>query len=139
MPQPTLMCLSTRRSTTKSGTASFACELGVVAQTPRGSIHHDSAESLWLTPVSRRTSPEMSIRSNILMAMEGIAAAQKKTLAPLTDDLALTNSGLDSLCFALLVARLEDETGRDPFSESDEVSFPVTLGEFIALYEHAPA
>jgi len=81
----------------------------------------------------------MSIRSNILMAMEGIAAAQKKTLAPLTDDLALTNSGLDSLCFALLVARLEDETGRDPFSESDEVSFPVTLGELIALYEHAPA
>jgi acyl carrier protein len=81
----------------------------------------------------------MSIRSNILMAMEEIAATQKKTLAPLTDDLALTNSGLDSLCFALLVARLEDETGRDPFSESDEVSFPVTLGEFIALYEHAPA
>jgi acyl carrier protein len=81
----------------------------------------------------------MSIRSNILKAMQEIAAAQKKTLAPLTDDLALTNSGLDSLCFALLVARLEDETGRDPFSESDEVSFPVTIGEFIALYEHAPA
>jgi acyl carrier protein len=81
----------------------------------------------------------MSIRSNILKAMQEIATAQKKTLAPLTDDLALTNSGLDSLCFALLVARLEDETGRDPFSESDEVSFPVTLSEFIALYEHAPA
>jgi acyl carrier protein len=81
----------------------------------------------------------MSIRSSILTAIEEIAAAQKKNLAPLTDDLALTNSGLDSLCFALLVARLEDETGRDPFSESDEVSFPVTLGEFIALYEHAPA
>jgi acyl carrier protein len=81
----------------------------------------------------------MSIRSSILTAIEEIGAAQKKPLAPLTDDLALTNSGLDSLCFALLVARLEDETGRDPFSESDEVSFPVTLGEFIALYEHAPA
>jgi acyl carrier protein len=81
----------------------------------------------------------MSVRSSILKAVEEIANAQKKTLAPLTDDLALTNSGLDSLCFALLVARLEDETGRDPFSESDEVSFPVTLGEFIALYEHAPA
>jgi acyl carrier protein len=81
----------------------------------------------------------MSIRSSILTAIEEIAAAQKKTLAPLTDDLALTNSGLDSLCFALLVARLEDETGRDPFSESDEVSFPVTLGELVALYEHAPA
>jgi acyl carrier protein len=74
-----------------------------------------------------------------VQAIEDIAAAQKKTLAPLTDDLALTNSGLDSLCFALLVARLEDETGRDPFSESDEVSFPVTLGDLVALYEHAPA
>jgi acyl carrier protein len=71
--------------------------------------------------------------------MQDIAVAQKKTLAPLTEELALTNSGLDSLCFALLVARLEDETGRDPFSESDEVSFPVTLGEFIALYDHVPA
>ena len=81
----------------------------------------------------------MSIRSSILSAIEEIARAQKKTLVPLTDDLALTNSGLDSLCFALLVARLEDETGRDPFSESDEVNFPVTLGEFVALYEHAPA
>ena len=81
----------------------------------------------------------MSVRSNIFKAIEDIAAAQKKTLAPLSDDLALTNSGLDSLCFALLVARLEDETGRDPFSESDDVSFPVTLGEFISLYEHAPA
>jgi hypothetical protein len=37
------------------------------------------------------------------------------------------------------LARLEDETGRDPFSESAEVSFPVTLGDFIALYEHARA
>ncbi|MBV8849673.1 MAG: acyl carrier protein [Methylobacteriaceae bacterium] len=81
----------------------------------------------------------MSTRSKIIQAIEEIAAAQKKTLAPLTDDLALTNSGLDSLCFALLVARLEDETGRDPFSESDEVSFPVTLGELIALYEHEHA
>jgi hypothetical protein len=81
----------------------------------------------------------MSTRSRIVQAIEDIAAGQKKTLAPLTDDLALTNSGLDSLCFALLVARLEDETGRDPFTESDEVSFPVTLGDLIALYEHAPA
>jgi acyl carrier protein len=81
----------------------------------------------------------MSTRSRIVQAIEEIAAAQKKTLAPLSDGLALTNSGLDSLCFALLVARLEDETGRDPFSESTEVSFPVTLGDLIALYEHAPA
>jgi hypothetical protein len=48
----------------------------------------------------------MSTRSRIVQAIEEIAAAQKKTLAPLADDLALTSSGLDSLCFALLVGLL---------------------------------
>jgi hypothetical protein len=81
----------------------------------------------------------MSTRLTILTAIEEIAASQKKALAPLRDDLVLVNSGLDSLCFALLVARLEDDLGRDPFSESDDITFPVTLGEFIALYEHARA
>ena len=81
----------------------------------------------------------MTIRSTNTAQIELIAASQQKTLAPLTDDLVLLESGLDSLCFALLVARLEDETGRDPFGESDDVRFPVTLGELVALYEHAPA
>ena len=36
----------------------------------------------------------------------------------------LLNSGLDSLCFAILVTRLEDELGFDPFTISDDVYFP---------------
>jgi acyl carrier protein len=121
----------------QSGAVSSGCDEEALA------IHHVFAEALWL--IGCRVTPlqagqnAMSTRSRILQAMQEIAAAQKKTLSPLTDHLALTNSGLDSLCFALLVARLEDETGRDPFSQSDEVSFPVTLGEFIALYDHVPA
>jgi len=79
----------------------------------------------------------MSMRATILDEIETVAAIQKKKLAPLTDDLPLNESGLDSLCFALLVARLEDLTGRDPLSEAGGGRFPSTIGEFIALYEEA--
>jgi acyl carrier protein len=69
--------------------------------------------------------------------MRKIADEQAKTLAPLSDDLVLLDSGLDSLCFAVLVARLEDKLGRDPFTTSEDVTFPVTLGDFVKVYELA--
>ena len=59
----------------------------------------------------------------------------EKTLAPLTEELVLLESGLDSLCFAIIVATLEDELGYDPFTEAEDVYFPVTLGSFIQFYE----
>jgi hypothetical protein len=55
----------------------------------------------------------------------------------LKDDLLLSESGLDSLWFAIVVARLEDVLGFDPFADVDGSSFPVTLGDFIAIYENA--
>ena len=67
--------------------------------------------------------------------MSEIAALQKKQLEPLGDTLNLTDTGLDSLCLALLVASLDDTLGLDPFSA--DPPFPATVGEFIALYEHA--
>jgi hypothetical protein len=76
----------------------------------------------------------MSLRAAILDQMRTVAAEQGKTLAPLTDHLALHDTGLDSLCFAILVSRLEDVAGCDPFS-SEGAGFPRTVGEFIALYE----
>ena len=79
----------------------------------------------------------MTIRSRVYAAFEQVATAQKKTLAPLTDELVLLDCGLDSLCFALVVAHLEDEFGTDPFTASDDMVFPVTLGDFVALYETA--
>jgi hypothetical protein len=81
----------------------------------------------------------MSLKGTILDEIRTVAANQKMTLAPLSDDLFLSDSGLDSLCFAILVARLEDITGRDPFGSGQEASFPRTIGEFIALYEEAVA
>ncbi len=79
----------------------------------------------------------MSIRSTIVPEIEKIAAEQNKPLQPLTDDLVLLDSGLDSLCFAILVTRLEDKVGFDPFTASEDVYFPVTLGDFIRFYEDA--
>jgi acyl carrier protein len=76
----------------------------------------------------------MSVRAMITAQLEQVAREQHKDLAALSDDLVLLDSGLDSLCFAIIVARLEDALGFDPFS-SDDIQFPVTLGDFIRCYE----
>ena len=81
----------------------------------------------------------MSVRPIILQHIVRIAEQQKKTLAPLTDDLPLLEKGLDSLCIAIQVASLDDELGVDPFDRDGDVPFPVTIGDFIELYEHATA
>jgi hypothetical protein len=79
----------------------------------------------------------MSVRSIILEEIAQVARQQNKLLAPLTDDLPLVNSGLDSLCMAVLVALLDDRLGLDPFEKDGQMSFPVTLGDFVSLYENA--
>ncbi len=65
-----------------------------------------------------------------------VAVEQKRKLATISDDLKLLDSGLDSLSFALIVARLEDALGFDPFDSDEEMRFPVTFGEFVRLYEN---
>jgi acyl carrier protein len=77
----------------------------------------------------------MSTRSTITAEVEQVAKEQSKRLAPLTDDTVLLESGLDSLCFAILVARLEQRLGFDPFSAAEDVYFPVTFGDFVRFYE----
>ncbi len=78
----------------------------------------------------------MAVRSEILSQFERVAQEQKKALAPLRDEMELLDIGLDSLCFAILVARLEDALGFDPFG-ADDIVFPVTVGDFIQCYENA--
>ena len=79
----------------------------------------------------------MSVRSEILDQFKQVAHDQDKHLGPLSDELPLLDSGLDSLCFAILVSRLEIVLGVDPFSENTDTRFPVNLGEFIRFYEDA--
>ena len=81
----------------------------------------------------------MSVKLRIFSAMQQIAEEQKVTLPPLQDDLLLHDTGFDSLAFAILVARLEDDLGVDPFTIAEDAAFPSTLGEFIRAYENVPA
>jgi acyl carrier protein len=77
----------------------------------------------------------MSLRATISAQFGQVAAEQKRKLVHLSDDLRLLDSGLDSLSFALIVARLEDSLGFDPFDTDQEIRFPVTFGDFVQLYE----
>jgi hypothetical protein len=77
----------------------------------------------------------MSVRSVVLAQLELVAKEQNREMPPLSDDLLLLDTGLDSLCFAIMVARLEDALGRDPFDGDSAVDFPVTLQDLINLYE----
>ncbi len=80
-----------------------------------------------------------SIRTTIIAHFEQVATEQNNRLAILTDDQPLMDSGLDSLGFAVVVARLEDALGIDPFAASNDGRYPVTFGDFVQLYEKTQA
>lgn len=66
-----------------------------------------------------------------------VARDHGRSLAQLSDDLALIDTGLDSLGFAIVVTRLEQALGVDPFTANGFANFPMTLGGFIHCYEAA--
>jgi hypothetical protein len=80
----------------------------------------------------------MSVRSTVISQFERAAIEQKIALPPLSDDLNLLDSGLNSLSFAMIVLRMEELVGFDPFDSAEEVKVPATFGEFVDLYERAP-
>jgi acyl carrier protein len=77
----------------------------------------------------------MSVRETVALHFQQVAGEQKRKLASLSDGLRLLDSGLDSLSFALIVVRLEEALGFDPFDTDEDLKFPVTFGEFVRLYE----
>jgi acyl carrier protein len=81
----------------------------------------------------------VTIRSTVFLAMQQIAEEQKIELLPLEDTLPLHETGFDSLAFAILVARLEDDLGIDPFTIAESAAFPSTVGDLIKAYEKASA
>lgn len=79
----------------------------------------------------------MQLRDRIFAVIQEVAQEQEKVLPPLSPSLGLSETGLDSLCLAIIVARLEDRLGVDPFSTPDGDAIPTTLGDFVQLYEAA--
>jgi hypothetical protein len=47
----------------------------------------------------------------------------------------LMRTGLDSLGFASLVVAMQKEFGIDPFGGNDEIIYPESFGDLLALYE----
>jgi acyl carrier protein len=79
---------------------------------------------------------EETVRETFVEVLETIGATLS---GPLTGDTVLLNSGLDSLGFAVLVARLEEKLGYDPFIIMSEPVYPRTFAEFVEIYErHKP-
>jgi acyl carrier protein len=78
----------------------------------------------------------MTFRAQIIETIQRVGKEQKRSLAHLSDDLSLQESGLDSLSWAIVVARLESTLGFDPFTAAEDIYFPVTLGDFIEVYDH---
>lgn len=84
------------------------------------------------------------MRATIVDVFQDVWRDEKPDLGPpeITDDLVWTRTGLDSMAFAIFVARLDEELGYDPFSLDAEAFFPANFGEFVAFYErylaHAP-
>lgn len=75
---------------------------------------------------------EETIRTTFseVLQMSGLQASGQ-----LDRDTVLLRSGLDSLGFAILVARLEETLGYDPFVLMDEPVYPQTFGDFLDIYE----
>jgi acyl carrier protein len=57
----------------------------------------------------------------------------------LHDDTVLLETGLDSMAFAVLVMRLDEDLGFDPFSMDSDPVYPRTFKQFVDFYKmHAP-
>ena len=79
----------------------------------------------------------MNVREEVIAHFTQVAQEHDRQLAPFTDDLALANTGLDSLGFAIVVTRLETALGVDPFTAVEFANFPMTFGGFVRCYEAA--
>jgi acyl carrier protein len=78
----------------------------------------------------------MEIRQIITETLQELLADNSVVLtAPLDGSTLLLKTGLDSLGFAILVVRLEERLGYDPFVLMSEAVYPRTLDEFVAIYE----
>jgi aryl carrier-like protein len=79
----------------------------------------------------------MSVRETIVEVFTEVAQEQKRPIPPLADSTPLLELGLDSLATAVIITRLEDRLGTDPFSTGEAMAPPRTFGEFVALYARA--
>lgn len=80
-----------------------------------------------------------SVRQAVIEAITTLLEEDELPVPALEDETVLLETGLDSLGFAVLVTRLEESLGYDPFTLMTEAVYPRTLNDFVTIYEtHAP-
>jgi len=99
--------------------------------TSNGSHTSCGSEALVTTDVPRR----VALAETVLSVMQDVYRTQSGSeLGKLDDNAVLLQTGLDSLGFAIVVTRLEEELGYDPFSLSADAYYPTRFGEFVDFY-----
>lgn len=79
-----------------------------------------------------------NLRTALIAAIvASVPVSNKKLAVEFQDAQKLSNLGLDSLGFALTIAKMEDEFGVDPFSVASEILYPETFGEMLKLYNQS--
>ncbi len=74
------------------------------------------------------------VRDTVIREVAALLAEGGIPVPVLDDHVVLLDTGLDSLGFAVLITRLDDSLGYDPFTEMDEPVYPQTLGELAGIY-----
>jgi hypothetical protein len=76
------------------------------------------------------------MKNTIISLMREIAGDSGIELGTnISDETVLLESGLDSLGFAILISRLEEDLGYDPFTMMDDPVYPRTFGELVEIYQ----
>ncbi len=84
------------------------------------------------------SAPESGVHDAVADTFAEVAREQGLPLGALTPQVRLFDLALDSLCLAVIVARLEARLGVDPFA-ADDLVLPASFGDFVALYVRAGA
>ena len=79
----------------------------------------------------------MEIKSIITKVFKEVYSKENKgkKLSSINDDDILLDIGIDSLSYAVIVLRLEEELGFDPFTISKEAYYPQTFSDFVKFYD----
>ena len=88
------------------------------------------------TVLSNEQNNNSTLFTQILKVYQEVYSSQNKgASAPqIKNETVLLDSGLDSLGHAILITRLEEKLGYDPFSISTEAYYPRTFGELVEFY-----
>ena len=88
------------------------------------------------TKLSSAQNNQPVLHTQILTVYKEVYSSQNKgeSAPKIKSDTVLLDSGLDSLGHAILITRLEEVLGYDPFSISTEAYYPRTFGELVEFY-----